>query len=135
MSDARKSIQRLWIVFSVIYGVFRWVLAWHYLEKYGVNPLVFGAIELSSSCGYAIYSGRLVAAVIDQELSQHKRVAMITVMWFLLPDAYIFMSAGRMPRTVIGFIVAAVLLTGIIGAMALLRRTKTENRHSARVDL
>ncbi len=134
VSDTRKSIQRLWIVFSVIYGVFRWVFAWHYLEKYGVNPLIFGAIELSSSCGYAIYSGRLVAAAIDQELSRHKRLVLITITWFILPDAYIFMSAGQMPRTVIGFIVTAVLLTGIVGATAILRRTKTNNRPSVLVD-
>lgn len=134
MSDARKNIQRLWVVFSVIYGAFRWALVWHYLEKYGVHPLIFGAIELSSSYGYAIYSGRLVAAAIDQELSRHKRVVMITIMWFILPDVYIFMSAGQMPRTVIGFIVTAVLLTGIVGATAILRRTKTNNRPSVLVD-
>ena len=125
----------MWVVLSVAYGVFRCILVWHYLEKYGISPLVFVIVELSSSCGFAIYSGKLVAAAIHQELSQHKRVAMITIMWFLLPDAYIFMSAGQMPRTVIGFIVTAVLLTGIVGATALLRRTKTNNRPSVLVEL
>lgn len=124
----------MWIVFSVVYGVFRWVLAWHYLEKYGVHPLIFGAIELSSSCGYAIYSGRLVAAAIDQELSRHKRLVLITITWFILPDVYIFMSAGQMPRTVVGFIVTAVLFTGVIGVTALLRRLKTNSRQSVLVD-
>jgi len=134
VSDTRKNIQRLWIIFSVIYGAFRWVLVWHYLEKYGVHPLIFGTIELSSSCGYAIYSGRLVAAAIDQELSRHKRLVILTITCFLLPDVYIFMSAGQMPRSVIGFIVTAVLLTGIVGATALLRRTKTNSRQPELVD-
>ena len=135
VSDARKNIQRLWVVLSVIYGVFRWVLVWHYLKKYGVQPMIFGVIELSSSCGYAIYSGRLVVAAIDQELSRHKRVVMITIMWFILPDVYIFMSAGQMPRTVVGFIVTAVLFTGVIGVTAILRRLKTNSRQSALADV
>lgn len=124
----------MWVVLSVAYGVFRCILVWHYLEKYGISPLVFVIVELSSSCGFAIYSGKLVAAAIHQELSQHKRVAMITIMWFLLPDAYIFMSAGRMPGTVIGVIVTVSLLSCLIGATAVLRRLKTNSRQSFLAD-
>lgn len=132
MTITRQSLERVWVLIAVIYGIFRCLVVWHFLETYGVRPLVYGVIELLSSLGYGIYTSRLVMAAIDGKLSRRKDLVVGTIISFILPDVYIFLSIGRMPSSVLRIVLTVALSTAVIAVLALFYRTKAARVESMR---
>jgi len=110
-------MERGWILVSIAYGGLRAALVWKFLSQYGVNPYVFGVIEFTSAALYGISSGKVVGAVVDGMWNRLRAWLPVAVLSYFAPDAYVFLSAGRLPSDMLfiltSMVCVALVLTGV----------------------
>lgn len=128
MSVRRQTIERSWVVVSVLYGLFRASLVWAFLSKYGVNTVVFLAIELTSSALYGLSSARVVGAIVDSRWSLLQRWAPAAFVTYAAPDAYVFASAGRLPGNMVEILLSIVAVTAVITAIGMWLQVRNKRR-------
>lgn len=124
MAVSRRILERSWIGVSIAYGGVRTALVWGFLSKYGVNPWGYALTEVVTSAGYGLGTARLVAHVVDRRRDGWIKWAVLSLVCFLGPDAYILASAGEMPPGVLSIVLGIVLTTSAIGAAELVRRLR-----------
>lgn len=127
MDTRRAHFERGWILVSVAYGGLRAALVWKFLRKYGVNPYVFAGIELTSAAVYGKSSATVVGAVIDGAWNRIRSWLPIAVFAYFAPDAYVLLSAGRLPSDILAILLAMVGVTlglTVIAIAGQIRRAK-----------
>ena len=120
----RMLLSRLWILASVAYGGLRALLVWKFLSGYGVNPWVFGTVELTSSAAYGWASARLVAHVVDRDWRALRWSAPATLAAYGSPDAYVFLSVGHLPDGLWASIVTIACVSAAVAVVALVREVR-----------
>ena len=115
----RRLLERLWIVVVVAYGAGRAFVVWKALGKYGVNPWVYLALDVTSSWPNAVATARLVTSVIDRKFDRARLWAILAAITFLLPDLYILVAARHVPTEVYAIIISIVSLLALIAAGSL----------------
>ncbi len=114
-TGARRRFVIGWVLVVVAYGALRVLVVTVLLSSYGVRPLVFAAVELSSSVVYGIGSAHVVGALADRRHDTLRRWAPVTVAGFLAPDVYVLVSGRGMPVfglvAVVGFSTVTATLT------------------------
>lgn len=106
--------ERIWASLLVLYGGVSAYLVWRTLSKYGVNAIVFLAIDMATSWPYGLATARIVVNVVKRRWHEVRRWAWVAGITFLAPYAYILASAHHAPRDVYGIVVL------VIGALILL---------------
>ena len=127
MDTRRANFERGWILVSVAYGGLRAALVWKFLRKYGVNPYVFGAVEFISATIYGKSSAQVVGAVIDGAWNRIRSWLPLAFLAYFAPDAYVLLSAGRLPGDILAILLTMVCVTlGLtgIGITGQIRRAK-----------
>lgn len=81
----------------VAYGLGRTIVVWQALGGYGVNPWVYGAIDLVSSVPYGLGTARVVTGVLDRDWARVRRWGTIAALAFVAPDVYIVFAGESMP--------------------------------------
>ncbi len=114
MGDRRTQLERGWILVSIAYGGLRAALVWKFLTQYGVNPYVFGVIEFTSAALYGVSSARVVGAVVDGAWIRLRPWLPVAVLSYFAPDAYVFLSAGRLPSDMLAILVSVVCVTLVL---------------------
>lgn len=102
-------------------------MVWKFLRKYGVNPYVFAGIELTSAAVYGKSSATVVGAVIDGAWNRIRSRLPIAVFAYFAPDAYVLLSAGRLPSDILAILLAMVGVTlglTVIAIAGQIRRAK-----------
>jgi hypothetical protein len=128
MSIRRQTIERSWVVVSVVYGLFRASLVWAFLSKYGVNTLIFLVIELTSSALYGLSSARVVGALVDSQWQKLRRWIPAALATYAAPDAYVFASAGRLPGNMLEILLSIVAVTAVITAVGMWFQVRNKRR-------
>ena len=125
MNSRRAQFERGWILISIAYGGLRATLVWKFLQKYGVNPYVFGVIEFISAAIYGKSSAQVVGAVVDGAWTRLRTWLPVAVVAYFAPDGYVFLSAGRLPSDMLVILISVIgvtlVLTGV-GMIAQIRR-------------
>jgi len=119
MSIRRQTIERSWVVVSVLYGLFRASLVWAFLSKYGVNTLIFLVIELTSSALYGLSSARVVGAIVDSRWRKLRQWIPAALVTYAAPDAYVFASAGHLPGNMLEILLSIFAVTAVITAVGM----------------
>lgn len=88
----------------------RIMAVWHWLERYGVDPVVYAMVDLGSSVPYAMASARTVGALVDRRYRLAARWGLVGAMCFIAPDLYIVASGQRMPWTVYAVILMILVV-------------------------
>ena len=131
MTDRRPLVTRAWLAGSVAYGFLRIALVWTFLAKYGVNPILYGSVEISSSFVYGWASARVVLDVVDETWERLRLHAPVAVCAYLAPDACILAMVGSLPsgilRTLISIVVASATIT-TVGLVRTVRRSRAARR-------
>lgn len=120
----RSKLERLWILTSVAYGGLRTAIVWRYLKEYGVNVYAFGVVEFSTAAVYGLSSARIVGAVVDKNKTGMVRWSPIAIMSFFAPDAFVFLSAGEMPSSLLEVLISVVVGTTILGVISLVSQVR-----------
>jgi hypothetical protein len=116
-SRRRRVVESVWVVGVVAYGLARTLVVWQALGDYGVNPWIYGVIDVVSSVPYAIGTARVVTGTIDRDWARVRQWGLIAVGAFFAPDLYIVLAGHGMPR-----LVYLVLGVWVLGATVLATR-------------
>lgn len=100
---------KAWIVSILGYSMLRALVVWPTLGDYGVNPWAFLAVDLGTAWPYAYGQVRVVNAARVGSWGQAQRWALIALLAFIAPYAYIAgAGSGEMP--VVAWVVIGVLM-------------------------
>ena len=128
MTVKRQTIERSWVGVSVLYGLFRASLVWTFLSQYGVNTAVFLVIELMSSMAYGLSSARVVGAFVDSRWRSLRAWIPVALITYAAPDAYVFLSAGRLPGGMVEVLVSIVCVTAAFTAVGMWFQVRNKRR-------
>lgn len=131
MGTRRANFERGWILVSVAYGGLRAALVWKFLRKYGVNPYVFGVIEFVSAAIFGKSSAQVVGAVVDGAWIRLRPWLAIAVLSYFAPDAYVFLSAGRLPSDMLAIVICVVSVTFVLTGVGMIAQVRRARRHNS----
>lgn len=124
----RKTVERSWVGVSLLYGLFRASLVWTFLSQYGVNSAIFLVIELVSSALYGLSSARVVGAFVDAHWKTLRHWIPTAVVTYAAPDAYVFLSAGRLPGSMLEILISIVSVTAAFTAIGMWFQVRNKRR-------
>jgi hypothetical protein len=114
----RQRLERSWIVLVIAWSGLRIVAVWHWLEQYGVHPVVYALVDLGSSVPYAIASARTIGALIDRRYRHAARWGLLAATCYVAPDVYIVTAGQQMPWAVYAVVVTVALAAGVLALWA-----------------
>lgn len=124
-----RILEQTWIWSVVGYSVLRFVVAWGAFGEHGVNPWVFGVIDVGTAWPY----GKGVALICKRIAnSEWKRLPMplaVALVCFFAPYAYIWFAAGEVPAGVrigMAIFVAVLFVAATVGVVAKSRKLRRE---------
>lgn len=126
----RRLLERLWVIVVILYGAGRAFVVWKALGKYGVNPWLYLALDISSSWPYGVATARVVTSVIDRDFSRARTWGVIAAITFLLPDLYILAAARHVPTEVYVIFISIISLLALLAIISLF--IKIRNGRKAR---
>lgn len=115
----RRLLERLWVIVVILYGAGRAFVVWKALGKYGVNPWLYLALDISSSWPYGVATARVVTSVIDRDFSRARTWGVIAAITFLLPDLYILAAARHVPTEVYVIFISIISLLALLAIISL----------------
>ncbi len=116
---------KAWIVGVFGYSIARAAVVWPTLGDYGVSPLVFLAIDVGTAWPYAYGQVRVINEAKSREWGQVQIWAVITLLSFLAPYAYI-VGAGSGEMPLIAWIIIGLLMVlfGIASVVRIIRQIR-----------
>jgi hypothetical protein len=114
-----------WIAGVVGYSALRLITAWGALGRYGVDPFVFGAIDIATAYPYACAT----AAVVSNALAGRTRYAIawsvVALAMFAAPYAYVLAAGGEMPASIrLAVLAFAMVMAMVVVVVGLVRRAR-----------
>ena len=101
----------MWSGASLAYGILRIALAGTFLADYGLDVRVFAVVELTSAALLGAAGGRLVDDLVRARRGRRVRSAVLTVIGYGAPDAYVLASSGRYPGRLLTVVVTVVAVS------------------------
>jgi hypothetical protein len=147
----REAKERLWFGFSLLYAVVRVLGASAFLQRYGLNIVVFAIIEIVSSSLLAVASAGMVRSIVETKLvstilgdsaeqfgvakppKKHhfrpnfgplRRWAAAVVICFAAPDAYAYYATDHLPPALLAVIGIALLVSAVSSVVLITRRVR-----------
>ena len=132
MRDERRVgwVGRTWIVGVLAYSVVRALIVWPTLGDYGVNPVAFLIIDVGTAWPYAYGQVRVVKEARAQNWSGTQVWALISMLAFIAPYAYIAgAGSGDMPLiawVIIGTLMVAFGVASVVRIRKQIRQPQPE---------
>lgn len=124
-SRLRFVLESTWVVGVLAYGLARTFVVWGALGRYGVNPWVYGVIDLVSSVPYAIGTAKVVTGIIDRDWARARKWGLIAVVAFIAPDLYIVIAGHGMPALVYVVLGAWVAVAALLAGRSVALKLRT----------
>ncbi len=124
------NLRRTWIAAVVGYSALRAVLAWGLFRDYGVNPWIFGIIDVGTAVPYATAIADLTNSIVRSATVAALKHAAIAVVTFVAPYAYIWFAAEDAPTDLRGGLAVLAICLFLAAVVGLVRKTRI-----ARLDL
>ena len=124
----RVVLERLWILASVLWGVGRAIVVGKTLGGYGVNPWIYGLIDIATSLPLGLGTARTVEAIIDADWAAARKWASLAAAMFIAPDISIIVMGKGLPVIVYVILAAIAAVTGTL----LVRSARTKVRFARR---
>jgi len=124
-STRRRILEHAWIALTVLYGAGRAVVVGAALGRYGVNPWIYAAIDISTSFFLGLATARAVGAAIDRQALALRRWALLAVAMFFAPDlAIVVMGGHRLPPIVYVVLAGIVTITASASVRSAMRKIR-----------
>ena len=144
---SRDYKERLWFALSLVYAIIRVLGASAFLEKYGLNIVLFAIVEILSSSLLAVASAHVVRNVVggpdDQTITirggatkyrrrvgRIRRWGALVVICFAAPDVYAYVATDHLPPALIGLLLLALLVSAVSSAILIARRIREARAES-----
>lgn len=123
----RRLVQRWWIVIVVIWDISKTFVIDKTLSRYGVNPYIYFTITISISIPYALVTARMLFAFIERHWKNSLIYGFAAAIFHFIPDAYIFLSAKEVPRTLFDGMIAIVILFTVFTVRGIIIHVRTQH--------
>ncbi len=104
-------LERTWVLAALGWSGLRIWFVTATLRRYGVNPWLYAAVDLTSTVPYAVGASRTVRHLAARRTATATRWAALTSVCFVLPDLVIVLSGRGLPIWVYA-VIGTVLTTG-----------------------
>ncbi len=134
-----RILEQTWIWSVVGYSLVRFFIAWGAFADHGVNPWIFGLIDIGTAWPYAKAVAIVCKRVANGDWLQLPVPLVASIAMFFAPYAYLWFAAGEMPsgiRLSLAIWVSVLFVaasTGVILKSRKLRREAHEAVISVRV--
>ena len=126
----QRLVERWWVAIVIVWEVIRTLIVDKTFGKYGVNPWIYFAIVMTISVPYALSTAKLLFALIEKHWRNGLIYGAIAIFFHFAPDAYILLSAKKVPRSLFdGFILTVILFT-VIGVRSIVISIKEHRRRT-----
>ncbi len=129
---ARRLLEASWVVLTVGYAVLRAVVVARTLHKYGVNPWVYGGIDVATSFPLGLATARCVGAAVDHDWTLFRRWAFVAALAFFAPDVSILVMGRGMPIHVYVVLGTIVTVTTGFALRSVWRKIRAGHQHHHR---
>ena len=102
----------------------RAIIAWAVLGDYGLNPWIYLAIDLGSACVDAYTTPRMVISFVDRQYKRAVTWALASLVAFIIPDLYLFLGTGKLPKKVILIMIGIISLTFTLAVVSVIRKVR-----------
>lgn len=133
--------ERLWFVLSLGYAAIRVLGASAFLEKYGLNIVIFAIVEVVSSSILAVASAHVVRNVVggvddallsfgaerrndERRVARARRWVAVVVVCFAAPDVYAYLATDHLPPALIVLLVVALTFSAVTSVVVIARRIR-----------
>lgn len=120
----RKMLTRVWAGAVIVWAVIRTIVIWAALRDYGFNPWIYLSIDLVCATTDAITTPRMVLYFIDDRYKLAIRWAIISLIAFVIPDVYIFVSTRTLPTRVIVILCSVILVMTLLAVFSVVRKIR-----------
>lgn len=127
----RRVLSLTWAGLAIGWSLIRALIAWAVLGDYGLNPWVYLLIDVGSACVDAVTTPRMVIAFVDRHYKKAALWALASLVAFIIPDLYLFLGTGRLPKRVIFIMVGIISATFTLAVVSVIR--KVRQARSARI--
>lgn len=122
------TLGKAWTGTVVLFCLLRAVAIWPALNRYGVNPWWFLALDVGTAPTYGIGQAMAVKILRNERRPPRESIAWIAlvIVSFLAPYLYVLASAGHLPLYVIGGVIAWMAGFGALAAYRMAREIRVE---------
>ncbi len=121
----RKLLSLTWLGLAVGWSLIRAVIAWAVLGDYGLNPWIYLGIDLASAVVDGMTTPRMVISFVDRQYRRALMWALCSLVAFVVPDLYLFLGTGHLPKRIIVIMVVIVTITFTVAVVSVLRKVAT----------
>lgn len=125
----RDRLTLLWLAAVFGWSVIRCFAVAQWLADYGVDPLWYLVVDVSSSIPYGLCSAKVMGALYDGRRGAAAGWLVPTVLGFIAPDVYIFTAGQSLPWPTYVVVLGFGLVAGVLAVRA--GRNSLEQRRQA----
>ena len=125
----RRALSLTWAGLAIGWAFVRALVAWAALGRYGLNPWVYLSIDLASACVDAYTTPKMVIAFVDRQYKRAAAWGVASLVAFVVPDLYLFLDTGKLPRKVIYIMIAIIgvmFSLAVVGVVRKVRKARAE---------
>jgi hypothetical protein len=120
----RRLLSRVWASVVIGWSVIRTIIIWAALGDYGFNPWIYLAIDLVCATIDAITTPRMVLRFIDDHFKSATKWGVVSLVAFVVPDAYIFLGTRTLPTKIIVVLCAVIAFMLAVAVVTIVRKIR-----------
>lgn len=120
----RKSVTRAWAIAVMSWAFVRTLIVWAALGGYGLNPWIYLVIDLCCAAIDAFTTPKMVLDFIDGHYWAAVGWAVVSLVAFLTPDAYIFFGTRSLPPSLVIIVAAVIGITMSAAVISVMRKVR-----------
>jgi hypothetical protein len=113
-SARERFLEKAWAWTIVLYSVCATYVVYKTLTKYGANAIVYFIIDIPTSWFYGIATARLVVTAVKRDWKPARYWALLAVINFAIPQAYIIYYAKNASTLVYEIVIAVLTVITIV---------------------
>ncbi len=126
----KKLLRYVFYLVIIVYMSFRVILASETLGRYGVNPYIFGLLDVGTAIPYAIGGPKVITYAKQRNKNKIFQWSIIFAISFILPYIYIAISGEKIPYyiwIVLGFIVFGLGTQAFLSLRSKIKKAMSED--------
>lgn len=126
----KKLLRYAFYLVIIVYMSFRVILASETLGRYGVNPYIFGILDIGTAIPYAIGGPKVIMYAKKRNKQKIFQWSIIFAISFILPYVYIAISGEKIPFyiwIVLGFIVFGLGTQAFLSLRSKIKKAMSED--------
>jgi len=120
----RHRLGRAFAVVVIVWSLIRTWIVWAMVGRYGLDPYLYFALDLSSATVAAFATPRMVFHFVDDRLRRALSWGIFNLVAFVVPDAYLFVGTHRLPWPLVMMVCTMVSATFAATAVGVRRRVR-----------